>query len=128
MTMIPPVKSHGKGTLMALTEREWTFSAKGLGWIGPLFAAQHRTLEGPARLIFADGREANAKATLSVSETMFSSWGEGHLWCSEAPGLEAFDSEESLLLEISGSAPVTIHVYAVKVQDGQSRCSFEVRS
>jgi hypothetical protein len=113
---------------MALSEREWTFSAAGLGWIVPLFAAQHRTLEGPARLIFADGREAAATATLSVSQSMFSSWGEGHLWCGEAHGLDAFDNEDCLSLEISGEAPVTIQVYAVKVQDGKCRCSFEVKS
>lgn len=113
---------------MALTERE-----RGLGaslfdrLTGPL-AATHRRLDGPAKLTFPCGRSHSVEASMVLSRSAFSLWGEGYIHCAAEIGFEALDSSEWLTLAFSGAAAVDVEIRDVRAREGQCRCGFEVKS
>lgn len=88
----------------------------------------HHSLEGPARLIFPDGRSCDVEAKLLMSRSRFSSWGEGYMHCASESGFSALDSNDWLTLCFTTGTAVEIAVQEVKAQDGRCRCRFEVKS
>lgn len=113
---------------MTLTERERGHGASLFDRMTRPFSLTRRSIEGPAQLIFADGRSCPVMAGVEIYRSSLSSSGEGYMHCAAEFGFEALHSNDWLTLTFGCGATVELDVIAVKACDGQCRCRFEVKS
>ena len=113
---------------MTLTERERGYGASLLDLLTRPFSFTRQSIEGPARLIFTDGRSCPVMANVELYRSSLSASGEGYLNCPAEFGFEALHSSEWLTLKFDCGATIEIEVNDVKARDDQCRCRFEVKS
>lgn len=113
---------------MALSERERGFGGIHLGRMAFSFRPERQVMEGPAQLRLPDGRIVAVEATITLSRSAFSLWGEGCMQCAEEVAFTALASEDWLPLLFSGAAPVMISVSGARARNGLCHCRIEVQS
>lgn len=113
---------------MTLTERERGYGASLFDRVSRSFSFTRRSIEGPARLIFADGRSCPVMAKAELCRSSLASSGEGYIHCTAELGFDALHSSDWLRLTFGCGTTVELDVNEVKARDGQCRCRFEVKS
>ena len=113
---------------MTLTERERGYGASLFDRMIRSFSFTRRSIEGPAMLMFADGRSCTVTASVELCRSSLSSSGEGYMHCAAETGFDALHSSEWLTLTFDCGATLELAVNDVKARDGRCRCGFEVKS
>lgn len=84
-------------------------------------------VEGPARLLLSDGRQARVDGQLSVSRTFFSVSGGGSFTCAADIAFDAVNSTCWLKLVFDDGPEADISIYKLRSGDSLARCWFEVQ-
>jgi hypothetical protein len=85
------------------------------------------SLQGSARLLLADGREAAVDAQLSVRRTFFSISGAGTFTCSKELAFHAVGSSCWSSLVFDDGYAFEISIYQLRSSTSQTRCWFEIQ-
>lgn len=117
---------------MFLTERERglgsNFGATLLDYVIRTLSVNHRTINGPARVVFPDGRSHPVKASVELYHSALSSWGGGNFQSESEVGFDALECRDWLTLTFEAGARFEVEIYDVKASDRQCRSRFEVKS
>ena len=85
------------------------------------------SVQGPARLLLADGREAAVDAQLSVRRTFFSISGGGSFTCGKDIAFDAVGSSSWPSLIFDDGNAFEICIYQVRSAESQTNCWFEIQ-
>lgn len=122
--MRPPCSDHSESTLnesaMALIEAE-------RGHRASIPGRAISSVQGPARLVLADGREAAVDAELSVRRTFFSISGGGTFTCCKDIACDAVGSPSWPSLIFADGIAFEICIYELRSSGSQTRCWFGIQ-
>ena len=85
------------------------------------------SVEGPARLVLADGRETAVDAQLSVRRTFFSISGGGSFTCVKDIAFDAVGSSSWPRLIFDDGNAFDVCIYQLRSCGSQNRCWFEIQ-
>jgi hypothetical protein len=86
-----------------------------------------RFMEGSARLLLSDGRQARVEGQLSMARTFFSLSGYGSFTCAADIAFYSVNSSCWLKLVFDDGPEADISIYRLRSGDSHARCWFEVK-